>query len=55
MNGWLCIDKTEGFSSNFILMKIKKILQDVLKQKIKVGFVGTLDPFASGVDRKSVV
>lgn len=49
MNGWLCIDKTEGFSSNFILMKIKKNLQDILKQKIKVGFVGTLDPFASGV------
>lgn len=43
MNGWLCIDKHSGYSSNFILTKVRKIFGE------KCGYVGTLDPFATGV------
>lgn len=43
-HGFLVIDKTEGMSSNQVLGRIKKILQ----QK-KMGHTGTLDPLATGV------
>lgn len=44
INGWLLIDKPVGISSNQVLGKLKRLF----KPK-KIGFVGTLDPLASGV------
>ena len=44
MDGFLIIDKPEGKSSAFIDSVIKK-----LSKAEKVGHVGTLDPFATGV------
>ena len=42
-NGWLFLDKPEGLSSNKVLQTIRK-----LYGYPKGGFVGTLDPLASG-------
>ena len=42
-NGWIFIDKPIGVSSNYILQKVRKIFGN-----IKAGYVGTLDPLASG-------
>lgn len=43
VDGWLCLDKQAGLSSNFAMVLVRKILQQ------KTGYVGTLDPFATGV------
>ena len=43
LNGWLYLDKPIGFTSNRILNIIKRNLR-----KVKMGYVGTLDPLASG-------
>lgn len=43
MNGWLCLNKPAGMSSNFAMQKVRRILHE------KTGYVGTLDPFATGV------
>ncbi|GHU12049.1 tRNA pseudouridine synthase B [Alphaproteobacteria bacterium] len=43
MNGWLCLDKPAGTSSNAAMIKVRKILG------CKTGYIGTLDPFATGV------
>ncbi|MFN9904261.1 MAG: pseudouridine synthase, partial [bacterium] len=45
MHGWLNINKMVGISSNQTLTQLKKLIP----KKTKVGFLGTLDPFASGV------
>ncbi len=42
-NGWLFIDKPIGVTSNFVLQKVRKAFGNC-----KAGFVGTLDPLASG-------
>ena len=42
-NGWLFLDKPVGLSSNKILQVIRKIFENQ-----KAGYVGTLDPLASG-------
>ena len=42
-SGWLFLDKPIGVTSNFALQKIKRIFNNS-----KAGFVGTLDPLASG-------
>ncbi|MDR2645947.1 MAG: tRNA pseudouridine(55) synthase TruB [Holosporaceae bacterium] len=42
-NGWLCLDKPEEMSSNFAMTKVRRIL------RTPTGYVGTLDPFATGV------
>ena len=42
-NGWLFVDKPIGLSSNKVLQKIKRLFLNV-----KVGYVGTLDPMATG-------
>ncbi|MDR1334433.1 MAG: tRNA pseudouridine(55) synthase TruB, partial [Holosporaceae bacterium] len=44
LSGWLCLDKPEGMSSNSAMIKTRKILGTV-----KTGYLGTLDPFATGV------
>jgi tRNA pseudouridine55 synthase len=44
MDGFLIIDKPEGFTSHDVVAKVRKILG--LK---RVGHTGTLDPFATGV------
>lgn len=45
MHGWINFNKDEEVSSNSALYSIKKLLP----KNTKIGFVGTLDPFASGV------
>jgi tRNA pseudouridine55 synthase len=42
-NGWICLDKPEGISSNLAMLKVRRILNE------KTGYLGTLDPFATGV------
>ena len=41
--GWIFLDKPIGVSSNYVLQKVRKIFK-----KCKAGYVGTLDPLASG-------
>ena len=43
INGWIFLDKPIGISSNFALQKVRKIFNFC-----KAGYVGTLDPLASG-------
>lgn len=43
MDGWICLDKPEGISSNSAMIKVRKIFG------CKTGYIGTLDPFATGV------
>ena len=43
-NGWLFLDKPLGISSNKVLQCVRKIFKNQ-----KAGYVGTLDPFATGV------
>ncbi len=43
MNGWICLDKPEGISSNSAMIKVRRIFD------CKTGYIGTLDPFATGV------
>lgn len=43
MNGWLCLNKPAGMSSNFAMQKVRRILHE------RTGYIGTLDPFATGV------
>lgn len=42
MNGWICLDKPEGISSNSAMIKVRRIFE------CKTGYIGTLDPFATG-------
>ena len=42
-SGWIFIDKPIGLTSNSLLQKVRLDLG-----RVKAGFVGTLDPFASG-------
>ena len=42
-SGWFFLDKPIGMTSNFALQKIRRIFNNS-----KAGFVGTLDPLASG-------
>ena len=42
-SGWFFLDKPIGMTSNFALQKIRRIYNNS-----KAGFVGTLDPLASG-------
>ncbi|MAI60676.1 MAG: tRNA pseudouridine(55) synthase TruB [Rickettsiales bacterium] len=43
INGWIFLDKPIGVSSNRVLQKVRKIFNHC-----KAGYVGTLDPLASG-------
>jgi len=43
INGWIFLDKPIGISSNSVLQKVRKIFN-----YCKAGYVGTLDPLASG-------
>lgn len=43
MDGWICLDKPKGISSNFAMIKVRKLLKE------KTGYIGTLDPFATGI------
>jgi tRNA pseudouridine55 synthase len=42
-NGWICLNKPAGISSNLAMIKVRRLLGK------KLGYVGTLDPFATGV------
>ena len=43
LRGWLCFDKPSGISSNYAMMKVARIFGE------RCGYVGTIDPFATGV------
>ena len=43
INGWIFLDKPEGMSSNNALQRVRKLFLGC-----KAGYVGTLDPLASG-------
>ena len=43
ISGWIFLDKPIGISSNRVLQKVRKIFNNC-----KAGYVGTLDPLASG-------
>ena len=43
INGWIFLDKPIGVSSNKVLQKVRNIFHNC-----KAGYVGTLDPLASG-------
>jgi tRNA pseudouridine55 synthase len=45
ISGWICLDKPNGMSSNRAMIKVRHILGKCNK----VGYIGTLDPFATGV------
>jgi len=45
LNGFLCVNKPVGISSNTVLSIIKRLT----KKQVKVGHLGTLDPLANGV------
>ena len=42
-DGWIFIDKPVGLTSNTLLQQVRNNLD-----RVKAGFVGTLDPLASG-------
>lgn len=42
-DGWICLDKPAGISSNYAMILVRKLMQT------KTGYVGTLDPFATGI------
>lgn len=48
LNGWLNVDKPAGVTSNYVSTIIKRIL-GIKKHGTKLGFIGTLDPFATGL------
>jgi tRNA pseudouridine55 synthase len=49
MNGYLLIDKPEGWTSFDVVAKARGIVRQATGQKIKIGHAGTLDPFATGL------
>lgn len=48
-DGFVNILKPSGFTSSDMVVTVRKILSDRLRQKIKVGHLGTLDPAGAGV------
>lgn len=48
INGWLNLDKPAGVTSNYINTLLKRKL-GIKKRGVKIGFTGTLDPFATGL------
>ena len=51
ISGWINFYKPAGISSNKALLEVKKSLiqQGFDKKDIKIGYLGTLDPFAQGL------
>ena len=45
VNGLLLVDKPVGMTSADVIRRLKKVLD----KKTKIGHLGTLDPFASGL------
>ena len=48
-SGLLLIDKSPGFTSHHVVAYIRKLLKNSFGTDIRVGHLGTLDPFASGL------
>lgn len=49
MNGILLIDKSASWTSHDVVAKVRNSLKKEAGQKVKVGHIGTLDPFATGL------
>lgn len=48
-SGLLLIHKPQAVSSSYVTARVKKIVRAQAGQKLKVGHMGTLDPFATGL------
>lgn len=49
MDGYLLVDKPQGWTSHDVVAKVRNILKKEAGHKVKVGHTGTLDPFATGL------
>lgn len=49
MNGFVNILKPTGYTSSDVVVKVRKALSKELGYKVKVGHMGTLDPYGTGV------
>ena len=49
MNGFVNILKPTGYTSSDVVVKVRKSLSKELGYKVKVGHMGTLDPYGTGV------
>ena len=49
MNGFVNILKPSGYTSSDVVVKVRKALSAKLNKKVKVGHLGTLDPYGTGV------
>jgi len=49
MDGILLVDKPSGITSNYLVQKVKKHIQNLTGNTIKIGHTGTLDFFATGL------
>lgn len=48
-NGFLLVDKPAGISSFGVVARVRRVLSQEAKKRLKVGHTGTLDPFATGL------
>ena len=48
-NGLILIDKGPNFTSHNIVAYIRKLFKNEYETEVKVGHLGTLDPFATGL------
>jgi tRNA pseudouridine55 synthase len=49
MDGILLVDKPAGWTSHYVVAKVRGIIKAQTGQKVKVGHTGTLDPMATGL------
>lgn len=49
MKGFINILKSSGYTSSDVVVKVRKTLSKCLGEKVKVGHLGTLDPYGTGV------
>lgn len=48
-DGILLVDKPAGMTSFGVVARVRRVLTQAARKKIKVGHTGTLDPFATGL------
>jgi len=48
-DGILLVDKPAGMTSFGVVARVRRVLSEKQRKKIKVGHTGTLDPFATGL------
>lgn len=48
-NGIILIDKPAGMTSFGVVARLRRVLSESNKKRVKIGHTGTLDPFATGL------